>query len=471
LLARNKSASVRRAGLIVVLLVTWASLTLVRVDGVFGDNSAAISWRWSPSAEDAYLVQRARSNKDSQTATPNAESSEELHLQSGDWTEFRGPNRQGEVHGVKIATNWNASPPRPLWRQRIGPAWSSVLVIGDRLFTQEQRGEFEVVVCLDSGTGQELWSHQDATRYSDGQAGAGPRATPTFSDGRIYSLGASGVLNCLDATSGRSQWSRNIATDSGAPLPMWGFSSSPLIAAGIVTVYAGAESPKGLLAYRAATGDPVWTAPTGPISYSSPQLVSIDGTEQILLLSDGGLVAVEPKTGNLLWEYESPGSGIWRVVQPRQIDDNSILIGSEDLGLVRLEVTRTDQGWTATPRWSSKAIRPAYNDFVISGNFIYGFDEGIFCCIDTTTGKRQWKGGRYGHGQVLLLADQPVLVVISETGEAILVAARPDKHEELGRFQAVKGKTWNHPVIAHDRLYVRNDEEIACYELSPADGA
>jgi outer membrane protein assembly factor BamB len=465
LLTKRSSAAVKRAGLLGLLALTWGCLTVVRVDGVWGDNNATVSWRWSRSAEDEYLTQRAQANANSASSAADDSSTGDLLLQSGDWPEFRGPNREAEVHGVTIAIDWSGDPPKQLWRNRIGPAWSSVLVIGDRLFTQEQRGESEVVVCLDAKAGSEIWSHQDKTRFSDGQAGAGPRATPTFSDSRIYSLGASGVLNCLDAASGKPQWSRNIVEDSGGPLPMWGFSSSPLITAGIVAVFAGGDSGKGLLAYRAATGEPAWTTVTGPVSYSSPQLASIDGQAQMLMLSDLGLVSVEPETGTLLWQYEAPASGLWRVVQPRQVESSGVLIGSEDLGLTRLEITHNLNSWTAAKSWSSKSMRPAYNDFVFSDGFVYGFDEGIFCCVDAQTGKRRWKAGRYGHGQVLLLADQRVLVVVSESGEAALVKASPDRHDELGRFQAVQGKTWNHPVIAHGRLYVRNDEEIACFEL------
>ncbi|MBI3840210.1 MAG: PQQ-binding-like beta-propeller repeat protein, partial [Planctomycetia bacterium] len=234
-------------------------------------------------------------------------------------------------------------------------------------------------------------------------------------------------------------------------------------------VFAGGDESKGLLAYRAATGEPAWTTATGPISYSSPQLVSINGQPQMLLLSDRGLVSVDPESGSVLWQHEAPGSGIWRVVQPRQVDDNGILIGSEDLGSVRLDIAHDAGSWTPAQRFRSRAIRPAYNDFVLSDGFVHGFDEGLFCCVDAQSGKRRWKAGRYGHGQVLLIADQRVLLVISESGEAVLVTASPEGHEELAWFQAVKGKTWNHPVIAHGRLYVRNDEEIACYELKLAE--
>jgi outer membrane protein assembly factor BamB len=224
-----------------------------------------------------------------------------------------------------------------------------------------------------------------------------------------------------------------------------------------------------LLGYRQSDGEPVWTAATGVGSYSSPQLATIGGQQQVLFFSDLGLMAVDAKTGAVRWKHDAASPNIWRVVQPRQLDAGSFLIGSEDLGLVRLEVTPEGDSWKSEQRYASRALRPAYNDFVVLNGTVYGFDESIFCAIDVETGKRRWKSGRYGHGQVLLLADQPLLLVLSESGEVILVAANPEKHEELARLEAVHGKTWNHPVIAHGKLFVRNDEEIACYELPPAE--
>jgi outer membrane protein assembly factor BamB len=462
LVTRNRSAAVREIGMLAAFSLVCGLMTVIRGDGIDGNQKPALAWRWTRSAEDLYLASRS-ADATAANSTPVAKIST-LAAQPGDWTEFRGANRRGEVHGLKIATDWESHPPKQVWRHRIGPAWSSMLVIGDRLFTQEQRGEAEVVLCLDAATGREMWAHQNQTRWYDPQGGAGPRSSPTFSEGRIYTLGATGVLSCLEAASGNVCWSRDLIADSSAPKPMWGFSSTPLVVDGVVVVYAGGKGDKGLLAYRDKTGEPAWSVPAGPVSYSSPQVVTVQGKRQVAFLSDTGLVGVDPLTGKVLWEHKAAAPQIWRVALPRQIDDAGIVFGSEDLGLVRIDLAKA----TPEAKWDSRALRPAYNDFVSQDGYIYGFDEGFFCCLDAATGKRQWKGGRYGHGQVLLLADQHVLLVISETGEAVLVAARPDHHEELGHFQAIEGKTWNHPAIAHGNLYVRNAEEIACYQLPAA---
>jgi outer membrane protein assembly factor BamB len=374
------------------------------------------------------------------------------------------------LHGATIATYWKATPPKLIWKQRIGPAWSSFVVLGNRLFTQEQRGEDEAVVCLDAASGKEQWVHLDKqARFSDGQAGAGPRSSPVFDKGRIYSMGATGTVNCLDAVTGRSIWSRDALADSGAAKPMWGFSSSPLVTSDVVMVYAGGKGDKGLLAYRTKDGELAWTVAAGAVSYSSPQLVTLAGQPQVLFLSDTGLISVDPASGKRRWSYDTPPMNMWRVSQPRQIGESSVVLGSEDLGLMRLDlVAHSDGTWTPSVAWTTRALRPAYNDFVYQDGSIYGFDEGFCCCVDAQTGERRWKGGRYGHGQLLLIADQKLLFVMSEYGAGVLVSARPDKHQELGRFEAISGKTWNHPVIAHDQLYARNSEEIACYQLGPS---
>ena len=470
LIARKWSPTAIRNGLLVALALAWAPFTLVRVNGVDGDQSTSISARWSTTAEDQYLAERAAAAKSSASPSVAPETNQTLALAPGDWPGFRGENRQGELHGTKIATDWKTAPPKLVWKQRIGPAWSSFVVLGHRLLTQEQRGEEEAVVCLDAATGKEQWAHLDKARFSDGQAGAGPRSSPVFDKGRIYSMGATGVLNCLDAATGRVLWTRDALADSGASKPMWGFSSSPLVVGDLVIVYAGGPGDKGLLAYRVADGKPAWSVATGPVSYSSPQLVTLGKEAQVLLLSDAGLIAVDPTSGKLRWSYETPPRQMWRVAQPRQVGEGSIVLGSEDLGLMRLDLTpHSDTTWTPTVAWTTRALRPAYNDFVYQDGYIYGFDEGFCCCVDAKTGTRQWKGGRYGHGQMLLIADQKLLFVISEYGAGVLVSARPDKHEELGRFEAISGKTWNHPVIARGRLYARNSEEIACYQLAMPD--
>jgi outer membrane protein assembly factor BamB len=282
--ARRMDFAGFRLGSLAIVILTCASFTLIRIEGINSDLQADVHWRWTPSAEDLFLAQKtSEGGSDNRTTadlqwTPN--------LLATDWTGFRGPDREGVLRGATIDTDWSAHPPQLLWRQRVGPAWSSVIVIDDRLFTQEQRGEMETVVCYDASTGRELWAHGDKARFWETVSGAGPRATPTFAHGRIYAMGGTGLLNCLDAATGQRCWSHDICVEAGAKPPMWGCSSSPLVVEDKVIAFAGGKD--SLRAYQKESGELIWAADAGAASYSSPQWVTLVGQAQILILSEAG---------------------------------------------------------------------------------------------------------------------------------------------------------------------------------------
>lgn len=450
-------------GFAAVVVVGWGIFDLIRMDGFDSTLKTHISWRWTPTAEQRFLAQNAAGTR----STGDVKSSA-LHTDATTWTAFRGPDRDGVMHGTHVPTDWSAKPPQQLWKHAVGPAWSSVIVIGDRLYTQEQRGPVEAVVCYDAATGQQIWAHEDTTRFDEAVSGAGPRATPTFADGRIYAFGATGILNCLDAQTGKLEWSRDTKNDSQGKPPVWGLSSSPLVVDRNVIVYGGGEAEKGLLAYHCDTGNLAWTAPAGQQSYSSPQITTIAGVRQCLMFHDFGLTSVDPATGKKLWETGLVMKGSPRTGQPHLVDGDKLAVAVLDgPGVSLISVTKEGEQWKVSPVWASKDLKPEFPDFVVHDGNAYGFDSSIFCCLNLATGKRTWKDGRFGRGQVILLADQALLLVVSESGEAILQAADAQARKELGRFQAVNGKTWNGPVIANGRLYLRNAEEMACYELEP----
>lgn len=461
---RRLSWPVRRAGLCAAVFLGWAFFTLVRIDGTDGSFNIEMSYRWGPTAEEKLLAELA-----ARKAGPtDAAAAQTLTLAPGDWPGFRGAARDGRFVGVRIPTDWAANPPREVWRQRVGPGWGAFAVVGDRIFTQEQRGENEVVVCYQAGTGNEVWAYNARARFSETIAGPGPRATPTFHDGKVYALGAAGHLACLDAATGKESWARDIVADSGAKVPQWGFSSSPLVQAGVVSVFAGGPDGKSVLGYRVKGGEPAWHAGDGQFSYCSPQPSRLGGVEQQLICTERGLTAITPETGAVLWkhEWDLPG-GMARVTQPAQVGESDFLIGTYfGFGTRRVHVEKTYAGWSDAAVWTTKAIKPYYNDLVVFKDDLYGFDGYFFVCVGLADGKERWRTRGYGNGQVLLLADQGLLLVLSEKGDVVLLEATPEKHKVLGRFQAIQGKTWNHPVIAHGRLFVRNGEEAACFQLA-----
>lgn len=458
---------VRRVGMVLVLLLVAGGCTLLRLKGTWGNFDLQVRYRFGETAEDRYV--KGRTDKG---ASPAALPAETLKLAPGDWPGFRGPARDGRVAGVTIPTNWEKAPPKLLWKQKIGPGWSSFAVVGRRLYTQEQRGPEEIVVCLDADTGKQLWEHKDKVRFAETIGGPGPRATPTFHDGKLYTLGAKGTLNCLDAASGKPVWAKDIVKDAGAEVPSsewWGFCSSPLVAHGVVTVAASFTEGKMVLGYKADSGDLAWAAGDGKHTYCSTQLVTLGGVEQLLVTADNGLTSLNPTSGKVQWVHEWFGPmKMARVTQPAVVGESEVLFGTgSKQGTRKLRLRQKGDGWSDEEVWTTKAISPEFNDLVVSKGHLYGFDGSFFTCVNLDDGEKRWRTRGYDQGQVLLLADQELLLILSETGRVALVKADPEKHTVLGKFQAIEGKTWNHPAVAHGNLFVRNDEEIACYQLAP----
>ncbi len=459
--SRNSSPQVRRVGLAAAILGVLAVLALIRVDGLDAMQRGEFSWRWSPTSEELFLASHTAK---AAAATESAAPLREWTLVPGDVPGFRGAHRDGVVSGAKLDLDWDSPAPQEIWRQRLGPGWSSLIVVDGRVVTQEQRDDSEVVACYDAATGEEIWVHADPVRFYEGLSGAGPRGTPEFSDGRIYALGGKGNLNCLDAATGKLLWTHDLVAEAGAVVPQWGFAVSPLAVDGKVLVFAPGKEAAGLLAYDAASGELQWKIAGGGDTYSSPQLVELGGTRQVLMHDNRALRAVNIDDGKLVWEYAVGSETALPMLQPLVVADDKLLV-SVEAGLTLLEVKRQDGKWTTSELWVSNRIKPNFNDFVTHKGKIYGLDDGILCALDLETGERLWKKGRYGHGQVLLVADRDALLVLGARGEVSLVGIAGEQPEELGKFEAIEGKTWNHPALVANRLYLRNGEEIACYEL------
>jgi outer membrane protein assembly factor BamB len=453
---RQLPALPRRAFLAALILIACFGWALVRTGGITGDADSDLAWRWSPTPEELLLVREA----DELAARAPAAPTDAAAAATGDWPGFRGPGRDGVARGVRVKTDWAAEPPVELWRRAVGPGWSSFAVRNGRIYTQEQRGDHETISCYDAATGKPVWMHRDAARFYESNAGAGPRATPTLSDGRLYALGATGILNALDAGDGRVVWSRNAAADTGTKVPGWGFSGSPLVVGDLVVVAAAGT----LAAYDRASGEPRWTGPKAGCCYSSPHLATVGGVRQIVLLNGPGAVGVAPEDGRVLWQHTLPSGG--RIVQPALTDDGDLLLSvGEGSDLYRVAAAPGGGAWRVEERWASEGLKPYFSDFVVHRGHAYGIDAGAVACIDLRDGARKWAGGSYGGGQLVLLADQDVLLVVSEQGELALVGATPEGFRELARRPAIKGKTWNHPVVAGDLLLVRNAEEMAAFRL------
>ncbi len=437
-------------------LAVAALLVLFRWDGFNGDLWLQFSWRWRPAA--AAEVRPAEPGTVPELADLRATTAQ-------DFPQFLGDGRRGEVSGVRLARDWQSTPPRLVWRREVGAGWSSFAVVGQFALTQEQRDAEESIVCYHLPTGGEVWRHREAASFASLIGGDGPRATPTVVDGRVYALGATGILCCLDGADGQLVWRRDVLADHSSTNSEYGMSSSPLVTDGLVIVGAGSGGPP-LAAYDAATGEKIWSGGHGEMSYSSPTLGTLAGVRQLISLNANSVSGHDVTTGRTLWHAAWPGEDA-KVPQPVVWQEDALFVSSGfGVGCALFDITLTeDDEFLVSERWRSTLLKTKFTTAVIRADHVFGLDDGILTCLDLATGDRRWKRGRYGHGQVLLVDD--VLLVQSEYGEVALVEAHADGYRELTRFQALSGdrKAWTNPALAGPYLLVRDDREAACFEL------
>ena len=381
------------------------------------------------------------------------------------WTDFRGPARDGSYSERAIKVNWPSGGLTPVWKQPVGGGFSSFVVADGVAYTIEQRRSQEVATAYRVTDGRELWANAWSGEFTD-STGDGPRSTPVWDSGRVYALGAQGELRCLDARTGRSIWNKNILSDNGAENLSWGVAATPLIVDDKVVVMAGGTAGKSVVAYNKMTGAPVWRSQNDRASYTSPMLVTLAGKRQILAVTASRMIGLEPADGKLLWSHPWPTQMGINVSQPIVVGPNRVFI-SAGYGKGASLVELAANGGTLAPRtvWENTNLKTKFNSPVYYNGHVYGLDEGILTCVNVETGERKWKNGRYEYGQVLL-ASGHLIVTNGETGELSLVKADPSGFNEVAKFAALEGKTWNVPAIAGGKLLVRNGNEMACFDLS-----
>ena len=442
-------------------LVAFGVKSMLRVDGTLdGTGLPKLTWRWTPERQLLRFDTKpaAESGKESSAvAAPE---------RAADVPQFFGPNRTGVVQGAKLARDWNATPPRQLWRQPIGAGWSAFAVVGGRAYTQEQRGEEEAVTCYELMTGRLLWSHSNAAHFFQWQSGHGPRATPTVLGDRVFAFGATGILVCLDATTGKLLWSHEVLKEHKLDNLEWGASASPLVFDETVIVTGGQSTGPTLIAYRRSDGEALWRSGSGKASYSSPILATLAGKRMVLCVTAAALTGTDPATGDILLSFPWTEERIPKASQPVVLEGDKVFISAGyGVGCALVQVQAGADGkLAATQIWKSLRMKTQFNSVAEREGYLYGLDDGLLACVEATTGERKWKGGRYGSGQSLLVDD--LVIVQTEPGAVALAEAKPDGFTELGRMPALSAKTWNHPTLAGRYLLVRNSEEVVCYELA-----
>ena len=451
----------------------FGATKLVRIESFYGNMVPRLAWAWEPETQDHYA--NYDSTQATQTLVVAAHSPRQLKVGEHDFPSFLGANRDGVITGANLDPDWKNNPPKELWRKPLGVSWASFSAVGDLAFTQEQRGEFESVVAYDLKTGDEVWVHTDEYRFTD-EHGDGPRAVPTFHQGRLFTIGAGGLLNSLDATTGELIWQQATLDDPETQNILWGMTGCPLIYNDLVIVSPGGGEGQSLKAYAIEDGSLRWSTGDDRAAYASPDVVTLAGQEQIMVFNGAGLRGYDPQ-GNPLWLFPWITQGDHQrvnvaqpiVVKPNNVQDNDdagyVLISSGyGNGTALLRIAPDNAGkWQAEEVWLSRSLKAKMSNFVVYKQNIYGFDHGIFASIRLDDGTRNWKKGRFGHGQVLLVDN--LLLVQAESGDIYLLEATPDRFNQLATLPALEGKSWNHACLAGNLLVIRNDREAVCYEL------
>ena len=437
---------------------------LLPVEAVFDGNSGIVAWRWRWAEPDQHLAVP----EGAASATPLWKHAEH------DFPAFLGGRPWPEVDNVCLADDWSARPPRKLWRQPIGAGWSGFAVVGAYAVTQEQRGNSEMTVCYEVETGKVAWRHIDRGRWDPTGPGAlggiGPRATPAVHDGRVFVHSPTGMVNCLDAQTGNVIWSHDTLEEFDAKNVMWGKSCSPLIVDDMVVVSVGGTKDQSLVAFDQQSGDVVWTGGKRRSSYATPALMTLGDSRQIVCVNEARITAHNVAGGRVLWEHPWRNRSDSRAAasQPVQVGQNRVWLSmGYGVGAELIEVSQADENWEAKRVWKRPVLKTKMTNIVVRDGYAYGISDGqIFQCVEINSGKPVWRQRRsptFGHGQILLVGD--AILILSESGEVIMIAAWPESYEEIGAFQALEGVTWNNPALAGSKLLVRNAEEAACYEL------
>ena len=380
---------------------------------------------------------------------------------SGDWPQWRGPNRDGISKETGLLKQWPAQGPPLVWKATgAGNGYSSLAIAGGRIFTMGVRANSEYIIAFDVATGKEVWATPNGHVFRNDR-GNGPRGTPTVDGDRLYALGGSGDLSCVETKSGRVVWTMNILHKFGGQNPKWGISESPLVMGEKVLVNAGGPDAS-VIALNKKDGSVIWKSQSDPAGYSSGMPLQVGSTTQVVFFTEQRAVGLDLKDGKLLWSYPKASNDVANVATP-VVKDNRVFLSSDygtGAGLVEVKADGTAQ-----EVYFTKEMRNHHSSSILIGDYLYGFSSGILTAMRFDTGEVAWRDRSVGKGS-LVYADGN-LYAFSENGVVGLVEATPTRYVEKGRFSIQQDSlpTWTHPVIAVGRLYLRDQNTIYAYDV------
>lgn len=388
------------------------------------------------------------------------------------WPQFGGPNRDFTVAEDRLDVTWPKDGPKRIWSRPLGDGYSSILVDDGHLFTMYRDGDEEIIAALDSATGRSVWQHRyaapvDAAEFAS-RYGHGPRSTPLIAGDRIFAIGFNGRLTCLDKKTGTAQWTVDLTGKFDAKLPRWGYANSPIAFENNIIVPVGGKGA-ALVALDQSTGRVVWKRHDFENSYGSPVLIDAEGERQLVCLMAREIVAVNPANGDLLWQHPHEGQWLNNIPNPIWGADQLLFVTSEgNAGSRVLKLSKQDNKAAAKEIWSTRIFRVVHRNVLRIGDMILGssgdFGATVFTAIDIHTGEALWKRRDIDRAGMLRVGDK--LLMLEETGRLSCATPTRDGLTIHAQSTILEEKAWTIPTLVENRLYVRNRQTIAAFELA-----
>jgi outer membrane protein assembly factor BamB len=393
-----------------------------------------------------------------------------------DWPQWRGPRRDGAAAAFKSPKQW----PEKLtlkWRVPVGYGAASPVLAGGRIYLLANDGKRETVTALALADGKQLW--QDGYPVTDyvpnvyeKELSKGPKATPAYHAGGLYTVGVTGVISAYDAATGRLRWRRESKGGEKVSYPVFGMANSPLVAGDLLIAPVGGNAQSKLTAFDVKTGAVRWQwgaenlHPELGLGYSSPVLAEIGGAPQILFWSGRDLVGLAPETGKVLWQF--PFRSQWDPVVTPVVHKGMVILSGNPMGTVAVRVGQHGGAWRAEQAWEQKDVFNYMNSPVVAGNLLFGMsarNKGQYYCLDASDGRKLWATeGREGENAAILAAGDSLLIL---TIDAKLIVARSTGagFESVRRYEVASSPTWSHPVAFGDRLLIKDESNLTLWAL------
>jgi outer membrane protein assembly factor BamB len=381
-----------------------------------------------------------------------------------DWPQWRGPNRDAKASGFTAPQTW----PKELtqkWKVTVGLGDATPALVGNKLYVFARDGEDEIIRCLDAANGKELWQEKYAAKAVSGPAAphGGPRSSPAVADGKVLTIGVSGVLSCVDAATGKMLWRKD---DFSGAWPRFFTASSPIVTGGLCIAQLGSESNGGIVAYDLATGDQKWKWTEDGTAYASPDLLTVEGTKMVVTLTAKKIVGLGVADGKLLWEAPFPVQGMSYNAATPIVEGQTVIYAGAGRGTKAVKIEKTADGFAAKELWSNPDNGVQFNSPVLKGGQIYGLSQkSVIFCLDAKDGKTLWTTELGGRGFGSIVDAGSALLALTPKGELLVFEPSDKEYKKLATYKVADSETYAYPVPAGKGVFVKEKDSLSLWNI------